>query len=135
MDSTPIKFKAGLSNGETAIEGKGRFAMVPGELSPINKLLAYCEENDISITSLTLVGPEGQEFHAPTSAKNPRFKAFADAERPLGYKIYRKAGGDVLTGNVTYEYYTVAETLYDGFSLQLWVSHAKPHQAYTLIAR
>lgn len=131
MDS--IYFKVGLSNGETAVEGKGKFALEKGALSPISKLLKYCADESLRMTSVTICTPDGHEFHAPTSSKNPKFKAFSESMKPVGYKIYRKAGGDVLTGNVKYEHYTVVETLYDGFSLQLWVSHKKPYQSYSLM--
>jgi len=128
-----LYFKAGLSNGETAIEGKGRFEVIPGELSPINRLYEYIADEGLTITSLSIVTPEGHEFHAPSASKAPRFHAFGDAQKPLSYQIYRKAGGDVVGDNTEFELFTVVETAFEGFSTQLWVSHARPYQAYTLV--
>lgn len=133
MDSHNVKFKISLSNGETLYEGKGILAEIHNEPSPLQKLFNYISSKKVYITSLTLQA-KGREYSLPSAGNNPRFKAFADARRPLYYKMYRKLATDVLGGNEgVRDLYTVGEAVYRNYSLQLWVNEDYPHQAYTLI--
>lgn len=120
-----VLFIAGLSNGETVTEEKGNFTTIEGALSPWQRLLSYCADNGVEITSLSLYAKDGRRWNLPSAGKNPKFHAFAVASKPVSYKFFRKMGGDVnpTTGEVTaQEKYAVAEAVYeDGRTIQLWV--------------
>lgn len=118
-----VHFIAGLSSGETITEGNGNFQIIKGALSPWQRLLRYCEETGAHITSLSLATADGKRWNLPSAGKNPKFKAFADAPKPITYRFFRKMGGDVMTGRVTNEErYAVAEAHYqNGTTLQVWV--------------
>ena len=131
-----VRWSVSLSNGETIHEGKGEYEEKDGELSPWQKLLAHIAECGASITSLTLSTESGATFALPSAGKNPRFKAFADAPKPVGYKMFRKIGVDVVSkdgGMGKEELYTCAEAQYeDGRKMQIWVSE-ETHNAWTLL--
>lgn len=119
-----VHWIAGLSNGETAHEGKGNYAVIEGERSPWGRLLAYLDETGATITSLSLGTDDGRRWHLPSAGKNPKFGEMTTAPQPLSYKMFRKArqvirkeGGE--WGNI----HTVAEATYgNGTKLQVWVS-------------
>ena len=121
-----VKWQVGLSNGENFKEDKGQFETSPGALSPWQRLLAYLEEHQVTITSLSLCTDDGRRWNLPSAGKNPKFKAFADAPQPVGYRFYRKLGGDVMNGAIQQpERYAVVEATYeDGHTMQLWVDDA-----------
>lgn len=114
---------AGLSNGQTITEGKGDFQVIEGELSPWQRLLAFCAANGATITSMSLATADGRRFNLPSAGKNPKFKAFADAPKPLSYKAFRKFGADVTRNSQTNkDLFTVIEASYEGGSaIQVWV--------------
>lgn len=118
-----VQWSVGLSNGENAYEGVGCFAMVPGELSPWQKLMAHIVDKQLSITSIGLRTADGRMFSLPSAGRNPKFKAFDDAPKPIDYKFYRKIAGDVTGGEMKDpDQFTVIVALYDGYQTQLWVN-------------
>ena len=117
------KWIVGLDNGETHYEEKGLFTYIEGELSPWQRLLKYLAENRRNITSLGIYTEDGKRFNLPSRGKNPKFKAFVDADKPVSYRAFRRLGVDVQGENAGKEdLYTVAEATYeDGRTLQIWV--------------
>jgi hypothetical protein len=89
-----VKWTVSLNNGETLYENKGLFTNVLGELSAWNKLQNYINENNLTITSLSLMTDAGQRWNLPSMGKNPKFKAFDTAVKPYKYVLERKVGVD-----------------------------------------
>jgi hypothetical protein len=89
-----VKWTVSLNNGETLYENKGLFTNVLGELSAWNKLQNYINENNLTITSLSLMTDSGQRWNLPSMGKNPKFKAFDTAVKPYKYVLERKVGVD-----------------------------------------
>lgn len=117
-----VYFIAGLSNGETATEGKGNFQIIEGALSPWQRLLAYCQEQNVSITSLSLATADGRRWNLPSAGKNPKFRALADAPKPHTFRFFRTMAGNVIGGQVVPdERFAVIEARYDSTTLQVWV--------------
>lgn len=131
-----VLFILGLSNGETITEEKGDYQTIPGELSPWRRAQEYILRSGVTITSLSLYTPDGRRWNLPSAGKNPRFSAFAEAEKPKGFNFYRKMGGEVMgDGSIEeQEIYAVIETYFDGgITLQLWV-HNDTYASWSLIA-
>lgn len=120
-----VHWLVGLSNGENHKEGKGHFQIIPEELSPWQRLLCYCAERKLTITSISLGTDDGRRWNLPSAGKNPKFKAFADAPKPAAYNMFRKVGFDVLKNGERSgdeDRYAVIEARYeDGMALQVWV--------------
>lgn len=85
---------ASLSDGSTHHEGKGDFKSAEGQLSPWRRLLAFASEKGLTVTSLSLCSEDGRNWSLPSAGRNPKFRAFAEAERPVGYSCFRKVGVD-----------------------------------------
>lgn len=125
MKTHKVKWSISLNNGETYHEDKGNYKVIEGELSPWQRLLSYIKENGLNITSLSLHTEDGRSFMLPSAGSNPKFKAFADAPKPIQYKMFRKIGADVINGGqlTNQDLFTVAEAEYqDGQKAQIWVS-------------
>lgn len=127
---------AGLSNGESIYEEKGNFATIKGELSPWQRLLSYIAEQGLTITSLSLYSADGRRWNIPSAGKNPKFKEFANAPKPVSFRMFRKLGADIVNEKqVSQDLYTVAEALYeDGTKLQMWVDN-ETMNAWSLIIK
>ncbi|RKZ11024.1 hypothetical protein DRQ25_00765, partial [Candidatus Fermentibacteria bacterium] len=110
-------------------EEKGEYTTIAGELSPWQRLLKHIQENNLTITSLSLCTKEGRRFHLPSAGNNPRFKAFVEAEKPASYKMFRQIGVDIMNGKAgSQELYTVIEAFYnENFGLQIWVCEKTGH--------
>lgn len=116
LPESKIKWIAGLSNGETLIEGEGVVAYTPGELSPWWKLQEYLKKNELTINSFYLAGG-GKHFNLPSM--NPRFKG----ETPEDYNCFRRVIADgVFGGGKIDEFYTCAEAIYKEYKIQLYVN-------------
>lgn len=109
-----IYFQCGLSNGETITEHKGAYTITDGKPSPWQRLLSYIEKNNLTITSLSLASGDGKRWNLPSAGKNPKFKAFDDAQKPESYNFFRKMGGDVKSDGsvVNQDLYHVIEAIY-----------------------
>lgn len=133
-----VLFTAGLSNGETAHEGKGNYKRIDGALSPWQRLSSYVSENKLAITSLSLRTQDGYTWNLPSAGKNPKFKAFGEAPKPERYNFFRRGGADVLMtggGQLSgYEEYAVIEAIYQEHKLQVWV-HNDTFASWSLINR
>lgn len=136
-----VYFIAGLSNGETATEGKGNFAEIEGALSPWQRLLRYCAEKQVAITSLMLATADGRRWHLPSMGNSPKFKAMMDAPKPTGVRMFRKAAMDLnMTPKKEVEegewgdLFTCLEAIFeDGRKLQVWVSEAENHPSWSIV--
>lgn len=130
-----VLFIASLSNGETVTEEKGNFTTVEGELSPWQKLLSYCGENNLTITSLSLCTRDGMRWNIPSAGKSPKFRQFTLAQKPTAFRLFRVKARE--SGNVSsmdeaieklreaeeVDIHTVIEAKYDSSDvLQVWVS-------------
>lgn len=141
METLNIFWTASLSNGQTIYENKGDYAIKAGDLSPWRRLLLFLQENpEVKITSISLYTNDNRRFNLPSAGRNPKFKAFADAEQPISYNFFRKAGIDFDTAGMQEgtEIFSVIEAIYpanlhydrEGIKklgiknkrLQLWVS-------------
>ena len=130
-----VLFTASLSNGENIYEEKGNFQTTPGALSPWQRFLAYLGETKLKITSLSLYTPDGRRWNLPSAGKNPKFREFAVIEQPVGYRMFRKMGGDAInTGEIINpDLYTVIEAQYaGGKKIQVWVDE-KTLNSWSLI--
>ena len=117
------KWFCSLSNGNTYYEGKNQYQIIKGELSPWQRLLKHIEKENLQITSVGLYMDNGQRWNLPAIGKNPKFKAFDDAEKPISYRFFRKAGMDILRGRQQEpDIYSVIEANYLNKILQTWVS-------------
>jgi hypothetical protein len=117
-----VLWTVSLSNGETFAEGKGEFEIVEGALSPWLKLQDYLKESDVFITSLSLYTRDGMRWNIPSMGKNPKFKEFAEIEKPTGYRFFRKYGVDQTGPNTGVEdHYAVIEAVYGDRKIQTWV--------------
>lgn len=126
---------AGLSNGETATEGKGNFTHIEGALSPWQRLLRYMADNNLTLTSLSLYSKDGRRWNMASSGKNPKFHAFAAAPKPVSLRFFRKLGFDIAPAGERQneELYAVIEAFYEnGTTIQLWVDDATGN-CWTLI--
>lgn len=131
-----IFFIAGLSNGETAIEGKGAWAVETGGLSPYQRLLSYCREKELTINSLSLGTDDGRRWTLPSAGKRPKLRVLQDAPKPVAYKAFRKAAGEAPIGQpiVISELYSVIEGTYeDGKRLQIWVRDGEGYPSWSIV--
>ncbi len=134
MQTHNIKWTVSLSNGETLYEGKGDFKEVEGEDSPYRKLLKHLDKKDLKITSLGLYNDNNSRWNLPSAGKNPKFKAFDDAEKPKDYRFFRKIGADILSGvPKNEEVFAVIEAQFENYKLQLWVRDDSPHESWVLV--
>jgi hypothetical protein len=135
MKTQNVKWTVSLSNGETVYEEKGEYAVLAGEISPWQRLQKYIKEKGLKITSLSLYTDRGQRFNLPSAGKNPKFKEFTDAEKPTGYRMFRKVGIDVNNNKVeNEEFFTVIEATYSNNKrLQIWVSGQNPDISWSVL--
>lgn len=126
-----VKFKAGLSNGETIFEGRGDFALLKGELAPWLRLLTYLKEKDLKITSLGLYTDKGHNYNLPSLGRNPKFKAFSECDKPDRLHYMRKLGQDFAPMG-TPESFAIVVAEYKNYSLEIWVSEENPDNSWVL---
>ena len=107
-------FVAGLSNGETLVEGRGK--LEKKDTSPWHKLQSYIKENDLEIKSFGIwIGD--RHFNLPAMG---RF----GGEIPLEYNCFRKFSADAAIGKSSVEHhacYTYAEAIFKDYTVQLIV--------------
>lgn len=137
-----VRFQVSLSNGETLQEGVGILEEVAGELSPWNKLLQYQRLINAEIVSLCLITKDGRTFNLPSAGKNPSFKPFRVAEKPISYKVQRAVGSEhkfsgksdqeVPQSSLT-DFYTIAVAVYTEYEMQLWVSEINTFNCWTVL--
>lgn len=116
LPETDSKFVAGLSNGETLVEGRGK--LEKKDLSPWHKLQKYVEENNLTINSFGIwIG----DRHYNLPSMKPRF----GGEIPLKYNFFRKFSADTsLMGGESVEHpslYVCAEAIYEDYTVQIIV--------------
>lgn len=126
-----LYWQAGLNNGETFTENKGRFIQEPGKLTPWLQLLAYIKQENLAITSLCLTDGN-RTFNLPSAGKNPKFSAFANAEKPQGFNYWQPVGSDLRPG-AKMEKYQMIEAYYQYFALQLWVDYNNTNNSWVLV--
>jgi hypothetical protein len=125
------RFKIALSNGETIIEGVAPFEFIRGELSPVLKIKKYIKENNLKITSLSIIDG-ARTFNLHSASNNPKFKAFYEGERPIAFDFYRYLGGGV--GKVSEKnLFIVAEAIYPKYRLQIWIDQNNPNNSWSLV--
>jgi hypothetical protein len=136
-----VLFQVSLSNGETFFEGKGDYQEIPGELSPWQRLTKYIAEKNLLITSLSLYTKDGQTFNLPSSGKNPKFRPFEAAQKPLDYNLGRYMArehsfiGNELKNTEVSDLFTVIEAIYPEYKLQLWVDENNPKNCWVLVEK
>jgi hypothetical protein len=143
IDTHSVRWCVSLSNGEDHKEGKGIFAEYEGELSPWQQLQQYLFKNKLVIRNLYLETQRGQRYMLPSMGKNPKAGMLANTAIPLDYNMFRFLGRDM---NVTKEegkmvarpdfnpdWFTVAEAIFPGYRLQVWVNERNTLQSWSLI--
>jgi hypothetical protein len=129
-----VLWTVSLSNGETHYEEKGNFRTIEGEPSPWRRLLSYLEASGARITSLSLYAADGRRWNVPSAGSNPKFKAFAEAKKPEGFRFFRKIGFDAMgSGADAQQHFACIEARYAGHALQVWVDEATLN-AWCLVA-
>jgi hypothetical protein len=138
-----VKWKASLSNGETFYEGKGNFDpeklvvkdegpsddfnAAYGGLSPWRALVKYIKDNDLKITSLSLYTHDNHNYHLPSAGTNPQQKEFVKYGKPTDFTFFRASMSGGITSN-----HTVAEAIYEDYSIQLWVDTKNPSNTWCI---
>lgn len=123
-----VLWTVGLSNGETIAEEKGNFQTVEGELSPWQKLLSYCAEKGVTITSLSLYTKDGMRWNLPSAGKNPKFGELQNLPKAVDFIMQRKIAqerrSDALDKDAGWvDKHTVAIAVFeDGRRLEVWVA-------------
>jgi hypothetical protein len=137
-----VKWQVSLANGETLFEDKGDFCEVDGQPSPWQKLLFYLAKNKTYITSLSLYTDSNQRFNLPSAGKSPKFKAFIEAPKPLGFQCFRKMGIDFNKGpdgkvrpDEGGDLFTVAQAKYADCFMEIWVDENSPKNCWGLIIK
>lgn len=127
-----VLFRASLSNGETFTEDKDIHGDDTG--SPWTRLCKYAEENNLTITSLALVTPNGQTFNLPSAGNNPKFKV-AETEKPLSYMVKRSIARNMyLDGrSEVADHFTIAVAQYEAYRLEVWVDEKNPRNSWSLV--
>lgn len=143
MTQHNVKWKVGLSNGETFFEGKTPFDPQDGELSPWQRLQNYLYNNQTDITSLSLYTDEGQTWHLPSLGKNPKFKAFEEARKPLDFNFFHVVGQNIKVSRDSGRFigereeasdnFAVIEAIYSSHKLQIWVDNNNTQNSWTLV--
>jgi hypothetical protein len=134
-----VRWQISLSNGETFFEGKGKFKVIKGELSPWKRLLSYIEEKDLEIRSISLINGFGQTFNLPSVGSNPKFKQFDELEKPTSYNFFRVIGTDIKFKNMKETsreiagWFTVISAEYPKYSLQIWVDEQNSNRSWTMV--
>lgn len=134
-----VFFQVSLSNGETFFEEKGKFVTVQGEISPWQKLIKYATENKLEITSLSLYTKDGRTFNLPSAGRDPKFRPFALADKPLDYNFghYLARESEIVDGkaiNTTpSDWFAVIEAIYEKYKLQLWVDENNNKNSWVLV--
>jgi hypothetical protein len=127
-----VGWKVSLSNGETLYEYKGDFVIIPGEISPWQKLLQYIAQNNLTITSMSLYTDGGQTFNLPSAGKNPKFHAFDIQEKPIAYTFSNRLGQDMI-GQTDGDLFAIIEAEYNTYRLQIWVDRNNPKNTWSLV--
>jgi len=128
-----IKWQVALSNGQQILEDNDFVSDV--ESSAWQKLLKYVQENNLEITSLSLLTSDNRTFNLPSGGKRPRFKAFYDVEKPIGFNFGHHIGYDVKdnSGEKHEELFVFIEAIYPNYRLQLWVDENNPSNCWCLV--
>jgi len=140
-----VFWQVSLSNGETFFENKGRFVEIPNELSPWQKLYKYIAENKLLITSLSLYTNDGRTFNLPSAGKNPKFKPFNDAPKPIDYNFFRAIAREftgmqegnkaTIINTKISDWFTIIEASYPSYKLQLWVDNRNTKNCWVLVVK
>lgn len=112
LPESHIHFVAGLSNGETLVEGRG--VLEPSDKSSWWKLQEYIKERNLTIQSFGLWTGD-RHYNLPSV--DPKFKGQA----PISYNCFRRFGQNILMGQGNVEHYICAEAIYEGYKLQIWI--------------
>lgn len=100
------KWVAGLSNGETIIEGVGRFSEKEGELSSWQQLQSYIVKEDLRINSLKVrvyAESGNRDFNLPSN--NPKF----NGEVPIDFNCERLIRSSISNSKFVAQNYTIKE--------------------------
>jgi len=127
-----IKWQVALSNGQQILEDND---FKNDETSSAwQKLLSYISDNNLEITSLSLLTSDNRTFNLPSGGKRPRFKAFYDVEKPVGFNFGHRIGYDVKENSVEHEeLFIFIEATYPNYKLQLWVDEHNPDNCWVLV--
>lgn len=118
------RWKVGLSNGQTVTEGVSK----KGELSPWLTLQQYLADNNLTITSLSLIHGS-RTFNLPSLGNNPKFRAFYSDKKPVSYNFGRVIGVSKNEQDV----FARIQAIYEHVTLELWVDENRPDNCWVNI--
>lgn len=136
-----VFWQVSLSNGETFFENKGQFVMIPGELSPWQRLIKYIVANKLTITSLSLYTEDGRTFNLPSAGRNPKFNPFQLAEKPIDYNFSHTISREheivdnKVVGTLVVDWFATIEAIYKDYKLQLWVDENNTRNSWVLVVK
>ena len=102
------------------IEKRGKFAEVPGEISPWQKLRKYATENSLEIKSLQ-VNLDGHIYNIPSAW--PKF----GGEIPVKFEYARRAAADVNKQGETQlaDLFISISAIFESFTVTLWIDELR----------
>lgn len=136
-----VLWQVSLSNGENFFEEKGEYKEIPGLPSPWQRLNKHIAENNLLITSLSLYTQDGRTFNLPSSGRDPKFRPFALADKPIDYNVSRYMSRELDVVNnevikaVPSDWFTVAEAIYPDHKLQIWVDEKNTRNSWVLVVK
>lgn len=133
MDTNCV-WVAGLSNGETIIEGQGIAQEIEHEISPWQKLQKYIVENGLEITSLKIRNKD-RDFVLPSRGKKP-YKF--GGETPLNFNYFRRVSSDVgIDGSFQgqTDLYIEIQAIYEDVIVSLLVDEHNPNLSWIVVKK
>ena len=123
------RWKVGLSNGENFTEGNAPFEAIANEDSPWLKLQKYLAENELKITSLSLIDGS-RTFNLPSLGNNPKFQAFYTDVKPVSYNFGRPFS---ISSTKKQELFARIQAVYSDVILELWVDENRTDNCWVNI--
>lgn len=115
------RWKVGLSNGQTVTEDVSK----KGELSPWLTLQKYLTDNNLTITSLSLIHGS-RTFNLPSLGNNPKFRSFYTDKKPVAYDFGRVIGVSKKENDL----FARIQAIYKDCILELWVDEKRPENCW-----
>lgn len=122
-----VRWVAGLSNGETLVEGKG-ICIADTELSAWGKLQKHLKDNDLTINSFQIrVGDK--QFNLPNNTDRFSKMGYKGCT-PIAYDCFRSEWHNALGSGDGHEEYIHAHAIYEDFTVQVWVDLSDTNKSW-----
>lgn len=134
------KWLAALSDGTTAVEGKGLFKEIEEELSPWQKLLIHLKEKDLHITGMRVQvsrrGESTKTYNLPSFNKTPAGNhekwVSIYPKNPREY-LYQRWVTKTLTDATPHRNQIEIRAIYDDFVVSLFVCEDEGTESWVVI--